>query len=114
MREYERKLGKVVAYEKASESFYAEAESLSPVVGMMQAAMIAVCEGRVPDLSWQKDVDARWDKWVQANGDEIKSYMTDSQKKAFDKACENGWQEADFYRDGKLNKDLWQIGRAHV
>ena len=113
LQEYERKLGKVVAYEKASESFYAEAESLSPVVGMMEAAMIAVCEGRVPDLSWQKDVDARWDKWVQANGDEIKSYMTDSQKKAFDKACEHGWQEADFYRDGKLNKDLWQ-GLARV
>ena len=113
LQEYERKLGNVVAYEKASESFYAEAESLSPVVGMMEAAMIAVCEGRVPDLSWQKDVDARWDKWVQANGDEIKSYMTDSQKKAFDKACEHGWQEADFYRDGKLNKDLWQ-GLARV
>ena len=113
LREYERKLGKVVAYERASKSFYAEAESLSPVVGMMEAAMIAVCEGRIPDLSWQQDVDARWDKWVQANGDEIKSYMTDSQKKAFDKACENGWQEADFYRDGKLNKDLWQ-GLARV
>lgn len=113
LQEYERKLGKVVAYERASGSFYAEAESLSPVMGMMEAAMIAVCEGRVPDLSWQKDVDARWDKWVQANGDEIKSYMTDSQKKAFDKACENGWQEADFYRDGKLNKDLWQ-GLARV
>ncbi|WP_394953515.1 hypothetical protein [Scardovia wiggsiae] len=113
LQEYERKLGKVVAYEKASESFYTEAESLSPVMGMMEAAMIAVCEGRVPDLSWQKDVDARWDKWVQANGDEIKSYMTDSQKKAFDKACEHGWQEADFYRGGKLNKDLWQ-GLARV
>ena len=113
LQEYERKLGKVVAYERASKSFYAEAESLSPVVGMMQAAVKAVCEGRVPDLSWQKDVDARWNKWVQANGDEIKSYMTDSQKKAFDKACEHGWQEADFYRDGKLNKDLWQ-GLARV
>ena len=113
LREYERKLGKVVAYERASGSFYAEAESLSPVVGMMQAAMIAVCEGRVPDVSWQKDVDARWDKWVQANGDEIRRYMTDSQRKAFDKACENWWQEADFYRDGKLNKDLWQ-GLARV
>ena len=113
LQEYERKLGKVVAYGRASKSFYAEAESLSPVVGMMQAAVKAVCEGKVPDLSWQKDVDARWDKWVQANGDEIKSYMTDSQKKAFDKACENGWQEADFYRDGKLNKDLWQ-GLARV
>ncbi|WP_455122475.1 hypothetical protein [Scardovia wiggsiae] len=113
LQEYERKLGKVVAYERASKSFYAEAESLSPVVGMMQAAVKAVCEGKVPDLSWQKDVDARWDKWVQANGDEIKSYMTDSQKKAFDKAREDGWQEADFYRDGKLNKDLWQ-GLARV
>ena len=113
LQEYERKLGKVVAYERASKSFYAEAESLSPVVGMMQAAVKAVCEGKVPDLSWQKDVDARWDKWVQANGDEIKSYMTDSQKKAFDKAREDGWQEADFYRDGRLNKDLWQ-GLARV